>query len=51
MKWNLWNESKHGYANMKSELQKMRQTITARATAGEQNSKWWLTPTNKYYEL
>ena len=33
-----------------SELQKMWQTITARATAGEQNSKWWLTPTNKYHE-
>ena len=37
-------------ANMKSELQKMWQTVTAWATAGEQNSKWWLTPTNKYYE-
>ena len=34
----------------KSEQQKMWQTITARATAGEQNSKWWLTPTNKYHE-
>ncbi len=28
----------------------MWQTVTAWATAGEQNSKWWLTPTNKYFE-
>ena len=33
-----------------SELQKMWQPDKAERPAGEQNSKWWLTPTNKYYE-